>query len=199
VLIRTTNAFTPCVVNGTTANGTLRSFGYTREPGGDQYVAVNPTKNTIEIFRSTDDAHTWSASPVRTFGGVAIGSAFLPTLNTDGTDRIALHMFWTDISDTNIAPVFAGARRASMNDWDQATVIGSAFCQQPAPADPLCQQLGLPKRANRTLGDYMEMGAKWRTGEMDLTYLPTWGHYPRNWCPATAETNFVMATRVSID
>jgi len=212
VSIRHTDSYNECAANGTVANAGLRSFGYVPEPLiGDEYVAVQPTQSTIELYRSTDLGHTWSAGPVRVFGGVSsVGSAIFPALNTDGRDRIAIYFYTTDQpTDTLITPQFAAARAASLNDWDPITTLGHGFCAEPPVVGINCTPFSCsnnacnnvyPNQATRNLGDYMEMGAKIRTGEFDLSYLPAWSAYSRNECVTQLRNvQQVLATRVSMD
>lgn len=206
VLIANTDSFASCMVKGTVSNN-IRAFSYTREPNGDQYVAVNDTKKTITVYRSTDNAHTWPLIPEQVFGGAVVGSAFFPSLNTDKADRVALHMYWTDSSDTYVTPEFAGATSGSMNAWDPVTSVGASFCtESQVPPGGSCGlfcpngcPVTYPYLASRNLGDYMGMGAKPRGGRLDLTYLPVWGTYARMMCPAIANSESVSENRVSVD
>jgi hypothetical protein len=80
------------------------------------------------------------------------------------------------------------------------TAVGYSFCPEPQIlANPQCDFYE-PNQATRNLGDYMEMGAKPRTGELQLTYLPAWAAYPRNECSTGASNvQTVLATRVRLD
>lgn len=167
VVIRATNLFEPCLANNSMVNRN-RTFGFLRDAAGDYYAALPVSKKVIDVFRSTNRGDTWTR--IARFNENTVGSRFWPTLASDAAGRLGMHYYVTDkATDTRITPMFVGWRNAPMNDHDPETAVGLTFLSQvpQLPCSPSTNDC-------RTLGDYIGMAAKPRTGEMQKTYLPAW-------------------------
>lgn len=171
VVIRSTNQFAPCLANDSMVNR-QRTFGFVRDAAGDYYAALPVSRNSIEVWRSTNRGDTWTRMKVFS-GGTQYLERFWPTLASDAAGRVGIHYYTTDrATGTRITPMFVGLKNASTNNWDPETAIGPTFPAEvpQLPCTPKTTQC-------RVLGDYIGMAAKPRTLELQRTYLPAWSTF----------------------
>jgi hypothetical protein len=194
-LIRDTKKFAPCLANNSATSIMRGTFGFTNDTStGDYYAAVLAKKDTLEIYRSTDQGNTWSSSPIKTLSG-GVGSRMFPSLASDGPGRLGVQLFETDgATDTQVTPMFVGSTNAPGNVWDPEFATGPAF-----PIDNPGGPCSAGTLQCRTLGDYTGLGASVKAvGTQGLpSYIQAWPAFFG--APSIDGNERVMAARGSLD
>lgn len=193
-LIRDSMTFAPCLMNNNYVNE-IRSHGFINDATGDYYAALPVGKDTIEVWRSTDQGNTWGPAPVLTIPARSgNGSRAKPWLASDGAARLGLFWYESDTStDMRVTPTFRAARNATTGLWDAQAAAGAVFLIDTAsgPCNMNTEQC-------RTLGDYAGMAAKIHTTRAQKTYVPAWTAFPSGF-PSVVGNERATAVSASVD
>lgn len=142
----------------------LRAFGFARDLGGDYWVALQDSRESIRVFHSADLGSSWTQVANPRFPSREL---LFPALAADSVGQVGLSFHVSDSSGNNYSRWFVGGQGSfDPTSWSLPRQISAVQAAPPGtPGGTSFQNTSLSRR----LGDYDGMTA------VDPTQFPSGG------------------------